>query len=135
MILNVRQRTALFIAAATTVIPGMLLAGLLPEFAVLPQWAWFAIASSGASIGGAVSTKRWIYGALSGILTGLGMMSGIAAYVTIRSAVLPSMQFLRLEIAIGATLGALPGLITYARYANEPKKGPVDGLAFDPDPV
>jgi hypothetical protein len=119
--LSKQENIGLWVGVISTVMPGLIVAGFFPDFNVLPTWVWMLIATVGAMLAGLVSAKRKFFGAMTGGIAGLGVIVGIVGYLAIRTAVLPSENFLRFEIAIGALIGAAPGLIAYCKLArNDP---------------
>jgi hypothetical protein len=113
-----REKWAGYFGLFVTVIPGMIMAGFMPAWDVLPTAGWVAVATAGAAIAGAIATPRTGRGALAGALTGAGLMLGIWLYVAIRGALTGHYTFLKVEIAIGALLGGTPGALLYARWAR-----------------
>ena len=118
MTLSLREKFALFLGTASTVVPGMIVAGFMPLWDVLPFTGWLTIATLGSGIAGAIATPRAARGAIAGGLAGGGALVGLIAYTAIRYAIIPVDTFLHLELAIGALLGALPGLALYTRWAR-----------------
>lgn len=116
--LTTRQKTGLWVGAAFAVIPGLIVAGFFPDFNVLPTWIWLLIATIGSAVGGSIAASRMLFGALTGGLAGLGAVAGILGYIEFRSTILPTESFMRLEIAIGALLGAAPGMASFFRFAK-----------------
>ncbi|NEQ97225.1 MAG: hypothetical protein F6K30_10960 [Cyanothece sp. SIO2G6] len=113
-----REKLALYLGIICTIIPGMMLSGFLPGADVLPLLGWLGIAAGGAAIAGAIATPRWLRGAIAGALIGIGVLVGLLLYIELRTMILNSDTFLRLEIAIGAGLGAIPGFILFATWAK-----------------
>ena len=107
------------------VVPGLIVAGFFSDFNVLPTWAWMFVATAGGIVAGLVAAKRKFVGAIAGGIAGLGVIVGIVGYLAIRNALLPTETFMRLEIAIGALIGAAPGLIAYCKLARNDLSGQV----------
>ncbi|MFK7820119.1 MAG: hypothetical protein AB8G99_15465 [Planctomycetaceae bacterium] len=118
MALTKREKIGLWIGVLTAVVPGLITSGFFPDFNVLPWPAWLAIAGIGGLIAGLVASPRPIWGATSGLAIGMGLMLGIWAYVALRLAVIGGEELFRFEIAIGAIIGAAPGLFVYGRNAR-----------------
>lgn len=111
--LSMRQKLALALGSACTMVPAMIVTGFMPEWDVLPLTGWLTIATLGSGLAGAIGAARSARGAIAGGLTGGGAMLGIMAYMAIRSAILPIDTYLRLEFAIGAVFGAIPGMLLF----------------------
>jgi hypothetical protein len=114
-----REQRALYLGAFAIVVPGLIMAGFMPAFNVLPAFGWILMAMIGSGGAGAIATpRRWLQGTLSGAVIGGGALLGILLYVELRSSLIQTPFFLRLEIAIGAILGAIPGSILFMRWAK-----------------
>lgn len=107
-----------YLAIVSVIVPAMLVSGFMPDWNVLPFAVWMLIASVGAAIGGAMSTRRLLLGGLAGALVGAGALLGIYYYVGIRAALTGSTTFVNVELAIGAAIGAIPGLLLYFLLAK-----------------
>ena len=108
-----QEQTGLWIGVATATVPGLIASGFFPQFNVLPSVVWLSIAAFGGMVAGLVASPSPVWGSVSGFVAGAGVIPGIWGYVAVRSMLTESNEFLRLEIAIGALLGATPGLILY----------------------
>ena len=117
MIAN-RQKLALYLGIICTVIPGMMLSGFLPGANIMPLLGWLGLAAGGTAIAGAIATPRWLRGAISGALIGIDVLMGLLLYIELRTMLLNSDTFLKLEIAIGAGIGSIPGFILFAKWAQ-----------------
>src|SRR5438132_8049830 len=113
-----REKWATYLGLFVTVIPAMIASGFMPEWNVLPFLGWLAIATLGAGIAGAIATPLWSRGALAGALMGAGVLLGIWLYVTIRAGLTGHHTFLRIELAVGALLGATPGMLLFYKWAR-----------------
>jgi hypothetical protein len=115
-----REKWGFYFGAAVTLVPAMIVAGFMPDWDVLPFAGWLAIAAVGGAIAGAIATTRPLIGVLSGALMGAGVLVGIWGYVNARAALTGNATFFKLELAIGALLGAAPGAILYWTAARDP---------------
>ncbi len=113
-----REKFAGYFGLVVTLIPAMIVSGFFPDWNVLSNEVWLAIATVGAGVAGAIATPLWPRGAIAGALAGAGVMLGIWAYVAIRGALTDHYTFLKLELVIGAMLGAAPGMLLYSRWAS-----------------
>lgn len=116
--LTKQENLALWLGITFTFVPGLVVAGFFPDFDVLPKWGWMGIAALGSLVAGAIGARHRILGGLTGAVAGLGVIVGIVGYSAIRNSVLPTETMLRLEIAVGAMIGATPGLIAYFKLAR-----------------
>jgi hypothetical protein len=119
-----REKFAGYFGMFVTLIPALFVSGFFPEWDVLPNEAWFAIATVGAGVAGAIAAPLWPRGAVAGALAGAGILLGIWAYVAVRGALTGHHTFLSIELIIGAGLGALPGLILYSKWASAKNQRP-----------
>ena len=117
MITN-RQKLSLYLGIICTVLPGMILSGFLPGAEIMPLLGWMGVAAGGAAIAGAIATPRWLRGAISGALIGIGVLMGLVLYIELRTMILDSDTFLKIEIVIGAAIGSIPGFILFAKWAQ-----------------
>jgi hypothetical protein len=116
-----RENWATYLGAFTVIIPGLFASGFMPAWNVLPFAGWLAIATVGTALAGVVATPRWIRGAFAGAITGAGAMLGLWLYVVMRVWFLGGHNtFLKLELTIGAMIGAMPGLLLYGFWARQP---------------
>ena len=117
-----RENWAIWIGLFSTLIPGMIASGFMPEWNVLPFAGWVAIATIGAMIAGAIATPLMLRGAISGAIAGAGMMIGLWLYVVARSALTGNSTLFKLELVIGGMLGAAPGMLLYGAWARRPRR-------------
>ena len=70
MALSSREKRALFLGTLTTLFPGMIVSGFMPELNVLPAIGWLSIAMVGAGVAGALAAPppRRIRGAIAGAI-------------------------------------------------------------------
>lgn len=115
-----RENVASWIGIISTIIPGMMVSGFMPELNVLPVAGWVAIAMVGSAIAGAIATPLTVRGAISGMIAGLGAMMGLWMYVVVRHALIDNGTFFKLELVIGGMLGAIPGALLYVSWARNP---------------
>ena len=113
-----REKWAEYLGIALTVLPAMISAGFMPEWNVLPLSGWISIAAAGGALAAAIATPQWARGAVAGALMGVGVVLGVHAYVAARIAVTDNATFLKLELVIGAMLGAAPGAMLYWKWAR-----------------
>ena len=119
--LSPRHNAALIVGSATTLVPGMIMAGFMPEWNVLPATSWLAIAAIGSAVAGVIGFPRqWLRASIAGAVTGSGALIGLLLYVYIRSLVIDNGTFLRLEFAIGVSLGAIPGILLFRYWVIRP---------------
>src|SRR5260370_4849260 len=104
-----RETWAIYLGIFATVIPGLIASDFMPDWNVLPFAGWLAIAAIGAALAGAIATPYWFRGILSGALTGAGALFGLWLYVQLRVWITGIHTFLKLELVIGAVIGAGPG--------------------------
>jgi hypothetical protein len=122
-----REKWAGYLGLFFTIIPGMIVSGFMPAWDVLPFQLWLAIATAGAAVAGAIATPRTLRGAVAGAVAGAGVMLGIFAYVALRAGISGNHTFLKLEIMIGALVGAVPGALLYAKWARvRPGEAPAE---------
>ncbi|MEL7224398.1 MAG: hypothetical protein AAGL17_05935 [Cyanobacteria bacterium J06576_12] len=115
--LTPRQNVALMVGGAATIVPGMIMSGFMPEWDVLPATSWLAIAAIGSAVGGVIGFPRqWLRASIAGAITGSGALIGLILYVYFRTLVIDSDTFIRIELAIGPLLGALPGGALFSRW-------------------
>ena len=114
-----RENWATWIGIISTIIPGMIVSGFMPDWNVLPYNGWLTIAAIGSAIAGAIATPKFVRGAFSGMIAGVGMMFGLWLYVVIRTTLTGHHTFLRIELVLGGMLGAAPGLLLYGAWARE----------------
>jgi hypothetical protein len=96
----------------------MITCGFFPALNVLPFWGWFAIATAGSGIAGALATPHWERGLVSGLVSGAGIFAGIWLYVLARTSMLAGVKVWRYELVLGALLGYAPGLALYYLWAR-----------------
>jgi hypothetical protein len=84
----------------------------------LPFWAWFAIATAGAGLAGALATPLWLRGLVCGLLAGGGIFTGIWLYVLARTTVWNNVAVSKPELVLGALIGWAPGAILYHTWAR-----------------
>ena len=113
-----REKWATNFGLGMTIIPAMIVSGFMPDWNVLPSVGWFGIATVGAGIAGAIATPLWLRGAIAGALIGAGVLLGIWRYVIIRAGITGHHTFLKIEIALGAILGAIPGILLFSNWAR-----------------
>lgn len=113
-----REKWASYLGLFVTLIPAMITSGFMPDWDVLPFETWLAIATLGAAVAGAIATPRLARGALAGALAGAGVMIGVWAYVAIRGGLTGNHTFLKIELVIGALIGAAPGMVLYDKWAR-----------------
>ncbi|MBI2194095.1 MAG: hypothetical protein HYU36_19135 [Planctomycetes bacterium] len=113
-----RETWAAYLGGAVTIIPAMIVSGFMPKWNMLPFTGWLAIATVGAGIAGAIATPRWARGALAGALAGAGVLLGMSLYVALRAALTGNNTFLKIELGIGAVLGAAPGMLLFTHWAR-----------------
>ncbi len=117
MELSQREKAGMGIGIGTAVVTGLISSGFFPDFDVLPSFAWLLIAGLGGTVAGFVASPRALWGSAAGGLAGTGMVLSIWGYVAVRSSFGPD-SILRIEIAIAALLGALPGLVMFSQRAR-----------------
>jgi hypothetical protein len=111
-----RETAGLIVGAVATVVPALIVSGFMPGWNLLPLGAWLGIAGAGGAIGGTIAAPRPVPGLVAGAVTAAGALLGVVGYVFVRSLI--SDSFLNLEIAIGALVGAAPGLILFMKWAR-----------------
>jgi len=115
-----REKWAGWLGLFVTVVPAMITSGFMPQWDVLPFLGWLGVATVGAAVSGAIATPRWGRGAVAGALVGAGILFGTWAYVALRGSLTGHHTFLKIELAIGALLGAAPGIALYTKWARIP---------------
>lgn len=115
-----REKVGMGIGITTVVLSGLIGSGFFPDFNVLPSFAWLLVAALGGTVAGFVASPRALWGAIAGLLAGLGAILAIWGYVAVRTSFGPE-SMLRVEIAIAALVGAIPGLALFSRRARVPK--------------
>ena len=113
------ERIGGWIALIAIILPGMIVSGFMPEWNVLPFHLWLIIATLGGALGGALAVEKRIPGLISGALVGAGALFGIITYVSIRASLTGNNTFLKIELALGALIGAIPGLLVYYFVARD----------------
>ena len=113
-----RETWAMYLGIFATIIPALIASDFMPEWNVLPFAGWLAIAAAGTAVAGAIATPYWFRGAIAGALAGAGALLGMSAYVALRVGLTGNNTFLKLELVIGAVLGAAPGLILDGAWAH-----------------
>ena len=113
-----REKVGFYVGTAFTIIPAMIASGFMPEWDVLPFGGWLALAVVGGAAGGAIATSRTASGAACGALAGLGAVLGVYVYVLVRAALVGE-SFFRVELVIGALIGAAPGMLAFQRWARD----------------
>ncbi len=112
-----REKWAEYLGLAASIIPAMIATGFMPAWDVLPHGVWLAIATVGCGIAGAIATPLRRRGLISGLVGGAGIFAGIWL-VTIFMNTINNHKILRYELAIGAVIGGIPGLILYYMWAR-----------------
>lgn len=102
-----------WIVMISVIIPGMIVAGFMPDWNILPSYGWLTVSVVGAGAGCAIATKRLFLGSFCGGLVGAGAITGLTTYVDIRIYFIKSTSIYSLELLIGAIIGAVPGLLLY----------------------
>jgi hypothetical protein len=115
---SLREKWGGYWGLTCTVVPAMIVSGFMPEWNVLPLFGWVAIAAVGAAVGGAIATPKTVRGLVAGAAMGIGVLLGVYAYVAVRGAVSGHHTFLKLEVVVGALIGAAPGMWLYAKWAR-----------------
>lgn len=113
-----REYWAEYLVIAASVIPAMITCDIFRSWNVLPRSAWFAIATAGAAVGGALATPLWVRGLVSGGATGAGIFGGILLYVFTRTHFLGHSAIWKAEVVVGALLGYAPGALLYRYWAR-----------------
>lgn len=107
------------------VIPAMIITGFMPEWDVLPLWAWTVIAALSGGIGIALLVERLRGLAfMAGFIGGAGALIGMVIYVPLRAQL--SESFFTIEFVIPCVLGGLPGFILYGIGSRLLPKKPVE---------
>ena len=114
-----REKWAMNLGLFATIIPAMIASNFMPAWNVLPFTGWLAIAAIGAGVAGAIGTPHWGRGAVAGIIAGAGVLLGMWLYVVIRAGITGHNVFLKLELVVGAVIGAGPGLFLYSVWARQ----------------
>ncbi|MBE9030380.1 hypothetical protein IQ266_11620 [filamentous cyanobacterium LEGE 11480] len=115
--LSNRETAAFYFGAFCTILPGMIAAGFMPDWNIFPATTWIALATIGAAVAGVIAKPRqWFLAMLAGGISGGGTVLGIVLYVYLRMQLIPTGTFLRLELAIGAIFGAIPGMILWSKW-------------------
>ncbi len=115
-----RETWAIWVGVAFTAIPSMIASGFMSDWNVLPFAGWVAIATVGSAVAGIVATPLFVRGAISGALTGFGMIMGTWLYVVFRTLIIDSSTFWNIELVIGGFLGAAPGMMLYSAWVRSP---------------
>lgn len=119
--LSPRHNAALIVGGAATLVPAMIMAGFMPEWNVLPATSWLVIAAIGSAVAGVIAFPRqWLRASLAGAIAGSGALFGLLLYTYVRSLIIDSDTFIRLELAIGSGLGAAPGLLLFKYWVKRP---------------
>ncbi|MEL7329280.1 MAG: hypothetical protein AAGJ69_05495, partial [Cyanobacteria bacterium J06559_1] len=88
---------------------------------VLPATSWLAIAAIGSAVAGVIGYPRqWLRASIAGAIAGSGALIGLLLYVYVRYLIFDNDSFLRIELAIGAGLGAAPGLLLFKHWVKRP---------------
>jgi hypothetical protein len=119
----------MYLGLFATIIPAMIASDFMPEWNVLPFGGWLAIATAGAALAGAIATPYWLRGMIAGALAGAGALLGMWLYVIIRAGLTGHATFLKLELVLGALLGAAPGMLLFRAWAREKKQDVVGNPA------
>lgn len=116
-----RQKVGAYLFFFSTIIPGMIVSGFMPDWNVLPFEVWLSIAAVGGAAGGAVwaEDQRWPVGLLSGGIGGAGVVGVTFAYVVWRSAY--SQTFWSIELVLPALVGLVPAWGAY-RLLGAPRR-------------
>lgn len=119
--LSPRHNAALTFGGVATVVPGMIMAGFMPEWDVLPATSWLAIAAIGSAVAGVIGFPRqWLRASIAGAIAGSGALLGLLMYIYVRYLIFDGDTFMRLELAIGSCLGAVPGLLLFKYWVKKP---------------
>ncbi|HEU0000963.1 MAG TPA: hypothetical protein VFQ36_08700 [Ktedonobacteraceae bacterium] len=107
--MNARQQVGLLLLLLSSVLPGLVITGFIPDFGVLTYSlsAWIIISIVGGAIAGSLfmnKMKYWYPGSITGILISPGMLIATYYYTLART------HLFSVEIIIPMLLGALPGL-------------------------
>lgn len=107
--MNPRQTVGLLLLLCTSVFPGLVITGFIPDFGVFTfgLGTWIIISIIGGAIAGSLfmnKMKFWFVGAITGVLIGPGMLIATYYYTMART------HLFSIEIIIPMLLGALPGL-------------------------
>lgn len=123
--MNARQQVGLLLLLLSSVLPGLVITGFIPDFGVLTYSlsTWIIISIVGGAIAGSLfmnTMKYWYLGAITGILISPGMLIATYYYTLART------HLFSIEIIIPMLLGALPGLcflfVVNALYFKKSKR-------------
>lgn len=118
--LSPRHNAALIVGSAVTLVPAMIMAGFMPEWNVLPATSWLAISAIGSAVAGVIGFPRqWLRASIAGAITGSGALIGLLAYTYLRYLIFDSDTFMRLELVLGASLGAIPGCLLFRYWVKK----------------
>ncbi|MEM0962384.1 MAG: hypothetical protein AAGK21_07630 [Bacteroidota bacterium] len=113
---DVLKSPPLLLGAAAGVFPGLDASGFTPLIGLDPLAAILLAATGGAIAGALAGVSSRARGAITGVLMCAGMTAGLLGYVYLRTTVLPTDTFLRLEIAVGLLIGCIPGVVLMNRW-------------------
>ena len=107
--MNARQQVGLLLLLLSSVFPGLVITGFIPDFGVLTYGlsTWIIISIVGGAIAGSLFMKKmtyWYVGSITGVLISPGILIATYYYTIART------HLFSIEIIIPMLLGALPGL-------------------------
>ncbi|MGH2495963.1 MAG: hypothetical protein ACRDIV_14820 [Ktedonobacteraceae bacterium] len=107
--MNARQQVGLLLLLLSSVFPGLVITGFIPDFGVLTYGlsTWIIISIVGGAIAGSLFMNKmayWYVGSITGVLISPGMLIATYYYTVFRT------HLFSIEIIIPMVLGALPGL-------------------------
>ena len=106
------QQAGFWIACIGLAIPTMIMAGFMPDWNVLPAWAWITISSVSCGIGMSISAEPRAAALVGGLIGGACIPIAVYYYVEWRVALTPT--FWSIEFVIPGLIGSLPGFGAYA---------------------
>ncbi|MEZ4323258.1 MAG: hypothetical protein R3F61_37690 [Myxococcota bacterium] len=116
--LSPRMNAGIVVFTLTTVIPGMIVGGFMPEADVLPLWGWALLGLVGGAAAGAIAgERRPLLSAVCGAISGPLVAPATVAYVAMRISL--SNTFWSVELLIPVLVAAIPGGLLF-RLVNGP---------------